>query len=92
MYEGLEELGRFLGEYEQLKDHDPGRAHALQHLILEAITETRLDNEIRVTVPGSDGKDKKKRLADLTEYDLKSVPFDEIAAGAHGALSLVRNT
>ena len=92
LYEGLEELGRFLGEYEQLKDHDPGRAHALQHLIMDAIGQTRLDSQIKIVVENAEGKRKKVRLSDLSEDQAKEVPFAEIASAAHGALSLVRNT
>jgi cobaltochelatase CobN len=92
LYEGLEELGRFLGEYEQLKNHDPGRAHALEHLITGAIKETKLDNEIKITIRTDDGNRKKVRLAAMDEDEAKTIPFDEIATAAHGALSLVRNT
>ena len=92
LYEGLEELGRFLGEYEQVKGLDPGRAHALQHLILDAIKETSLDNEIKVTIRDQEGKEKKVKLSSLVEEAREAVPFDEIAAAAHGALSLIRNT
>lgn len=46
LYEGLEELDRLLGEYEQVK-HDKGRAHALKHLILEEIQKCNLDSEIK---------------------------------------------
>ena len=92
LYEGLEELGQFLGDYEQLKDHDPGRAHALEHLIMDGIKETRLDNEIKIRIKGANGKKRKVRLAELSEEELKEVPFNEIATAAHGALSLVRNT
>lgn len=48
LYDELEELGRFLGEYEQAKISDPGRAHALEHLIMELIDKTNLDQEIRL--------------------------------------------
>jgi cobaltochelatase CobN len=48
LYEELEELERLLGEYETAK-HDKTRAHALEHLILEAITKAKLDKEIKLT-------------------------------------------
>lgn len=48
LYEELEELERLLGEYETTK-HDKTRAHALEHLILEAITKAKLDKEIKLT-------------------------------------------
>ncbi|MEW6607508.1 MAG: cobaltochelatase subunit CobN [bacterium] len=48
LYEELEELGRFIGEYEQVKDVDPARAHALQHLIMEMIEKTNLSKEMRL--------------------------------------------
>jgi len=92
LYEGLEELDRFLGEYEQLKDHDPGRAHALEHLIMDAIRQTRMDSEIKITMTDAEGKMKKRRLAELEDDQRQSAAFDEIAGAAHGALSRVRNT
>jgi cobaltochelatase CobN len=49
LYEELEELNRFLGEYEQVKNMVPARAHALEHLIMEAIKKTNLDKEIKLT-------------------------------------------
>lgn len=89
LYEGLEELDQFLGDYEKVKGLDPGRADVLQHMILEAIKKTNLDKEIKVYL----SKDRKRvRLSELTEDEVKSIPFDEIAQGAHGVLSRTRNT
>jgi cobaltochelatase CobN len=48
LYEGLEELENLLTQYETAKI-DPARAHALQHLIIDAITENNLDKELRLT-------------------------------------------
>lgn len=48
LYEGLEELDNLLNQYETAKI-DPARAHALQHLIIDEITENNLDKEIRLT-------------------------------------------
>lgn len=48
LYEGLEELDRLLGEYEQAKLTDRGRAHTLEHMIIEAIEKTDLAREIRL--------------------------------------------
>lgn len=47
LYEGLEELDRLLGEYEQAKITDRGRAHTLEHMIVESIETTDLAKEIR---------------------------------------------
>ncbi|SES68896.1 cobaltochelatase CobN subunit [Methanococcoides vulcani] len=47
LYDELEELDRLLGEYEQAK-HDPGRAHALEHLIYDEIDKSNLRSEIRL--------------------------------------------
>ncbi|MEW6619132.1 MAG: cobaltochelatase subunit CobN [bacterium] len=49
LYDELEELGRFIGEYEQVKDVDPARTHALQHLIMETIEKTNLSKEMRLS-------------------------------------------
>jgi len=48
LYDGLEELENLLTQYETAKI-DPARAHALQHLIIDAITDNNLDREIRLT-------------------------------------------
>jgi len=42
LYEDLEELDRFLGEYEQVKNIDKGRGHALEHLIDDSLQKTNL--------------------------------------------------
>jgi cobaltochelatase CobN len=47
LYEGLEALDRLLGEYQQAKITDRGRAHTLEHMIIEAIEKTDLAKEIR---------------------------------------------
>jgi cobaltochelatase CobN len=47
LYEGLEELEQLLGQYESAK-HDPARAHALQHLIMDAINDTNLSKDIHL--------------------------------------------
>jgi len=49
LYEELEELGRYLGEYEQARITDKGRAHALEHLILDLMKKVNLDKEIKLT-------------------------------------------
>ncbi len=56
LYDELEELSRYLGEYEQARVSEKGRAHALEHLILDLIRKTNLDKEIRLTddMPFSD--------------------------------------
>ncbi|RLA95423.1 MAG: cobalt chelatase [Deltaproteobacteria bacterium] len=48
LYEELEELGRYLGEYEQAKISDKGRAHELEHIIIDLIKKTNLDKEIKL--------------------------------------------
>ena len=93
LYEELEELGTFLGEYEQIKETDPGRAHALQHLIMESIRKTRLDKEIKIFVENPDsGRPQRTCLCDLDDGVVHDLPFDEISQAAHGALSVIRNT
>jgi len=42
LYDDLEELDRFLGEYEQVKNIDKGRAHILEHLISDSLQKTNL--------------------------------------------------
>jgi len=95
LYEELEELGTFLGEYEQIKETDPGRTHALKHLILETIRRTNLDKEIKLFLPDAEDGDRPPRrtcLHDLSDEAVHELPFEEIAQAAHGALSVIRNT
>jgi cobaltochelatase CobN len=93
LYEELEELNRLLGEYEQVKGLDPGRAHALEHLIMESIKKANIDKEIKVYVTGKETeKPKKLQLSEVSHEDMHSLPFDEIVREAHGALSRTRNT
>jgi len=93
LYEELEELGQFLGEYEQVKGYDPGRTHALQHLIMDSIKKTNLDKEIKIYLSDKEtGKTKKTMLCEIGEEELPSLPFAEIVREAHGALSRTRNT
>jgi len=48
LYEGLEELETLLGQYENTK-HDKARAHALRHLIIDAIKAVNLENDTHTT-------------------------------------------
>ena len=48
LYEELEELDRFIGEYEQIKGLDKSRQDVLKHLIMEMIKKTNLDKEIKI--------------------------------------------
>ncbi len=48
LYEELEELERNLAEYEQAKISERGRAHSLEHLILDLIEKTNLSKEIKL--------------------------------------------
>lgn len=48
LYDELEELDRYLGEYEKARLSDGARAHSLEQLILETVRKTNLDKEIRL--------------------------------------------
>jgi cobaltochelatase CobN len=48
LYDELADLDRLLGEYETART-DPSRAHALHHLIRDAITDAKLDHDMNVT-------------------------------------------
>jgi magnesium chelatase, H subunit len=48
LYDELAELDRLLGEYETART-DPSRAHALQHLIRDAITVANLDMDMHMS-------------------------------------------
>jgi cobaltochelatase CobN len=93
LYEELEELSRLLGEYERVKGLDPGRTHALQHLIMESIKKANIDKEIKVYISGKEtGKPERTGLSDVSAEQMHALPFDEIVREAHGALSRTRNT
>jgi len=49
LYDKLEELAKLLGEYNQAKEIDRARAHALEHMIIEIINEANLDKEIKIS-------------------------------------------
>jgi cobaltochelatase CobN len=49
LYDELGELDRLLGEYERLKDLEPGRAHLVEHLILESLEKSRLSQQLSLT-------------------------------------------
>lgn len=48
LYEGLDEIDNLLVQYETAK-HDPARAHALQHLLLDAVYAANLDRDMHLT-------------------------------------------
>ncbi|MDD1727547.1 MAG: cobaltochelatase subunit CobN, partial [Methanospirillum sp.] len=48
LYERLEELDNLLGQYENAKN-DPSRAHALQHLIMDALAAANMDKDIHLS-------------------------------------------
>lgn len=87
LYEELAELDRLLTEYEETKIKDRGRAHALEHLILQELKKSKLDREIRVKLEG-----RRKSLAELTHEELHSIPFEDLVREIHGRLSTIRNT
>jgi len=90
LYDELDELDRLLGEYEQTK-HDPGRAHALEHLIMDEIERTNLSAEIKLGRRNSEGDDDKN--SDWNgDGDNGDMQFSEIVTRAHEALSKIRNT
>lgn len=92
LYDELEELNRFLVEYEQLKIVNPAKVHSLQELIMENIKKTNLDKEIKINICVSEGVEKKVKLSEINENEISSVLFDEIVQSAHRTLSLTRNT
>ena len=71
LYDEMGELDRLLAEYDRLKDIEPGRAHLLEHLIMETLEKSRLNQQVSLR---------------------PEIPFDEVAALLHDALSMIRNT
>jgi cobaltochelatase CobN len=49
LYAALEELDRYIEEYEKAKISEKNRAHTLSHLIVDTVKKTGLDRQIRLT-------------------------------------------
>jgi cobaltochelatase CobN len=78
LYEGLEELDRMLGEYEQAKITDRGRAHTLEHMIIDSIEKTDLAKDIRYS-PDDPVEDTLRR----THEALSRIRNTQIQDGMH---------
>ncbi|HIE30272.1 TPA: cobaltochelatase subunit CobN, partial [Candidatus Poribacteria bacterium] len=48
LYDDLEELERYLDEYQQAKIENKGRAHSLEHLIIDAAKKANLDKGLKL--------------------------------------------
>lgn len=48
LYDALEDLEKHLTDYGRLKDIEPGKAHALEHFILDSIKEGNLEKELGI--------------------------------------------
>jgi cobaltochelatase CobN len=92
LYDDLEELERLLSEYERVKGEDRTRDHLLQHQIFDLIEKSNLNKEISVDYTDSTGNRIITRLSEVNAYDIHDLPFDQIVAAAHEALSVIRNS
>ena len=77
LYGELEELEHLLGQYETAKN-DPVRAHALQHLIIDAVTAANLDKDMHLThdLPLTD-------VVSRAHETLSKIRNTQIAIGMH---------
>ncbi|MEN6609780.1 MAG: cobaltochelatase subunit CobN [Methanoregulaceae archaeon] len=77
LYGELEELETLLGQYETAKT-DPARAHALQHLIIDAVTAANLDKDMHLAhdLPLSD-------VVSRAHEALSKIRNTQIAIGMH---------
>jgi len=48
LYDALEDLEKHLNDYRRLKDSEPGKAHALEHFILDTIKAANLEKELGI--------------------------------------------
>jgi cobaltochelatase CobN len=48
LYDALEDLEKHLADYNRLKDSEPGKAHSLEHFILDAIKAANLEKELGI--------------------------------------------
>lgn len=79
LYDELAELDRYLEEYEKAKVVDPGRAHMLEHLIIEEIKKTNLDKQINV----EDGHEFFASIAEKAHAVLSVIRNTQIQDGQH---------
>ena len=79
LYDALAELDRYLEEYEKAKVADPGRAHMLEHLIIEEIQKTNLDKQISV----DGGHDSFAAIAEKAHDVLSLIRNTQIQDGQH---------
>jgi len=77
LYGELEELEHLLGQYETAKN-DPARAHALQHLIIDAVTAANLNKDMHLThdLPLAD-------VVSRAHETLSKIRNTQIAIGMH---------
>jgi len=79
LYDELADLDRYLEEYEKAKVADPGRAHMLEHLVIEEIKKTNLDKQINV----EDGHDCFAAIAEKAHAVLSVIRNTQIQDGQH---------
>lgn len=79
-YDELAELENFLAEYGMAKIGDPARAHALEHLIIEALEKANLHQELKIPVEK------------LQDHQYIAANFSEIVQKAHEAITKIRDT
>jgi cobaltochelatase CobN len=79
LYDELAELDRYLEEYEKAKIADPGRAHMLEHLIIEEIQKTNLDQQINI----EGGHDSFAAIAEKAHAVLSVIRNTRIQDGQH---------
>jgi len=79
LYDELAELDRCLEEYEKAKVADTGRAHMLEHLIIEEIQKTNLDKQINV----EDGHESFAAIAEKAHAVLSVIRNTQIQDGQH---------
>ncbi len=78
IYDELDELDRYLDQYQQAKNVDKSKTHALKHLILDTIKKVNLEKELHVSIE------------DI--HDLSDSEFDHIIKKTHEVLSLIKTT
>ncbi|GFO96846.1 cobaltochelatase [groundwater metagenome] len=90
LYEELEELERLLGEYENAK-HDKARAHALEHLIIEAVKKalsrirnTQINSGMHIFGELPEGDKRVDFINSILRYDSGGVSLRRVIAGIMG--------
>ncbi len=83
LYESLKELEGYLAEYNQAKISNPAHAHALEHLIVDKIKESKLEKEIGIEEKDIHGEESLDKTVKRAHEVLTRLRETQIQDGMH---------